>query len=85
MRPTELKALALGTEGGQRRLQEVPARGPAQPPTLTHGGLAGLAKSVVGEALHQAGLAHAAGADDDDLQLEVGWPGGLLPPAGLAA
>ena len=54
------------------------APGGRPPARLTYGGLAGLAESVVGEALHQAGLAHAAGADDDDLQLEVGRPGGLL-------
>ena len=50
---------------------------------LTHGGLAGLAEGVVGEALHQAGLAHSPRADDDDLQLEVGGPRRLLPAAGL--
>lgn len=78
---------------GRERVGPPPGRTPnpdrpqAHPPQArrTHGGLAGLAERVVGEALHQAGLAHAAGADDDDLQLEVGRPGGLLPPAGLAA
>lgn len=52
-------------------------------PSRTYGGLAGLAESVVREALHQAGLADASRADDDHLQLEVGRPRRLFPSAGL--
>lgn len=56
-------------------------RGPAG--SLTHGGLASLAEGVVGEALHEAGLAHPPRPDDDHLQLEVGRARRLLPATGL--
>ncbi|KAJ1209549.1 hypothetical protein NDU88_004923 [Pleurodeles waltl] len=48
------------------------------------GGLAGITEGVIHEALHQAGHAHPAGANDDGLQLEVGYLGWLLScPVGL--
>lgn len=56
-------------------------RGPAG--SLTHGGLASLAEGVVGEALHEAGLAHPPRPDDDHLQLEVGRARRLFPATGL--
>lgn len=55
-----------------------------KPPVLTHGRLARLAESVVGESLHEAGFAHAAGADDDDLKFKVSGSRRHLPAARLS-
>lgn len=77
------RALQQGGHGG--RTPPPPGRdrrGPAG--SLTHSGLAGLAEGVVGEALHEAGLAHPPRPDDDHLQLEVGRARRLLPAAWLS-
>lgn len=72
-------------QGGHRGEDTpLPGSGRGRAGALTHGGLAGLAEGVVGEALHEAGLAHPPRPDDDHLQLEVGRARRLLPAAGLA-
>lgn len=50
---------------------------------LTHGRFTSLTEGVISEPLHQAGLSHTAGADDDDLEFIIRRSGSHLPAARL--
>lgn len=50
---------------------------------LTHGRFTSLTEGVISEPLHQTGLSHTAGADDDDLEFIIRRSGSHLPAARL--